>query len=247
MGDKPVRLSATGIAALIVGVVLGVSAPAEALQCVPFARELSGITIRGDAWTWWNSAAGQYERGSKPHLGAVVVFKRFAGMRHGHVAVVTKVLNPREVLVDHANWAPHRGRGRGEVSKMVVVTDVSPHNDWTRVRVWNPSTKELGIRIYPTYGFIYPSSLASFYQQASAAAGQGYQSAHGDFEAVDAALAVTEPHALTGNAAAHRGSATDGDHASGIQTVAAVASASQADGVWEGDQDAARAVGAGRY
>ena len=26
-------------------------------QCVPFAREMSGIEIYGDAWTWWNAAA----------------------------------------------------------------------------------------------------------------------------------------------------------------------------------------------
>lgn len=152
----------------MVGGMLAVSAPAEALQCVPFAREVSGISIRGDAWTWWNAAAGQYDRGHAPRIGAVVVFKKFAAMRYGHVAVVARVVNSREVLVDHANWAPHRGRGRGQVSKMVAVTDVSPRNDWTEVRVWNASTRDFGTRTYPTYGFIYPASSRGYIQQAVA-------------------------------------------------------------------------------
>jgi surface antigen len=150
----------------MIGSMLGVSAPAEALQCVPFAREVSGISIRGDAWTWWNAAEGQYDRGHTPRIGAVVVFKKFAAMRYGHVAVVARVVNSREVLVDHANWAPHRGRGRGQVSKMVAVTDVSPRNDWTEVRVWNVSTSDFGTRTYPTYGFIYPATSRGFIQQA---------------------------------------------------------------------------------
>lgn len=156
------------VVALMVGTVLVVSAPAEALQCVPFAREISGISIRGDAWTWWSAAAGQYDRGHAPRVGAVVVFKKFAAMRYGHVAVVARVVTSREVLVDHANWAPHRGRGRGQVSKMVAVTDVSPRNDWTEVRVWNASTRDFGTRTYPTYGFIYPASSRGFIQQAAA-------------------------------------------------------------------------------
>ncbi|WP_241911878.1 CHAP domain-containing protein [Telmatospirillum siberiense] len=154
----------------MIGTVLVASTPAEALQCVPFAREISGISIRGDAWTWWSAAAGQYDRGHAPKVGAVVVFKKFAAMRYGHVAVVARVVNSREVMVDHANWAPHRGRGRGQVSKMVAVTDVSPGNDWTEVRVWNASTRDLGTRTYPTYGFIYPDSPRGFVQQAVASA-----------------------------------------------------------------------------
>lgn len=154
--------------ALMMGGVLIASAPAEALQCVPFAREMSGISIRGDAWTWWGTAAGQYERGHAPKVGAVVVFKKYAGMRHGHVAVVARVVNSREVMVDHANWAPHKGRGRGQVSKMVRVTDVSANNDWTEVRVWNASTSDYGTRNYPTYGFIYPQSSRGYVQQAAA-------------------------------------------------------------------------------
>lgn len=146
---------------------LAVSAEAVALQCVPFAREVSGISIRGDAWTWWSAAIGQYDRGQAPKIGAVVVFKKYGAMRYGHVAVVTRVLNSREVLVDHANWAPHRGRGRGQIAKMVAVTDISARNDWTQVRVWNSATRDYGTRAYPTYGFIYPKSGYPLLQEAA--------------------------------------------------------------------------------
>ena len=155
------------IAALVMGGIVASSAPAVALQCVPFAREVSGISIRGNAWTWWSSAEGAYDRGQAPKIGAVVVFKKHGSMRYGHVAVVAKVVNSREVLVDHANWGSRRIGGRGRVSKMVAVTDVSPRNDWTAVRVWNASTDDFGIRVYPTYGFIYPQGDQSRLMQAS--------------------------------------------------------------------------------
>jgi len=89
-------------------------------------------------------------------MGAVVVFKKHGSMTHGHVAVVAHLVNSRKLMVDHANWAPHRSHRRGLVSKMVMVTDVSPRNDWSMVRVWDEMSGELGQRIYPTYGFIYP-------------------------------------------------------------------------------------------
>jgi len=44
------------------------------LQCVPYAREVSGIQIYGDAWTWWSQAEGRYARGHAPRAGAVVTF-----------------------------------------------------------------------------------------------------------------------------------------------------------------------------
>jgi surface antigen len=150
----PVRSIFTALILLLMGGNL--SAQAQSLQCVTFAREHSSISLRGDAWTWWSGAAGQYERGQTPRRGAVVVFKKHGSMQHGHVAVVASVINSRKVLVDHANWAPHRGHGRGQIAKMVVVSDVSPRNDWSEVRVWNEASGELGQRIYPTFGFIYP-------------------------------------------------------------------------------------------
>ncbi len=143
------------IAALVLamGMLLGSNAQAE--QCVTFAREQSGISLKGDGWTWWASAAGRYDRGQKPRAGAVVVFKKHGSMSHGHVAVVTQVIGARKLLVDHANWARQRGRGRGQVTTQVMVLDVSPHNDWTQVRVWNEAAHEMGQKIYPTFGFIY--------------------------------------------------------------------------------------------
>ena len=104
------------IAALVLAMGMLLATNAQAEQCVTFARDVSGIGLKGDGWTWWASAAGHYDRGQKPRTGAVVVFKKHGSMSHGHVAVVTEVLSARKVLVDHANWAPHRGRGRGQVT-----------------------------------------------------------------------------------------------------------------------------------
>ena len=36
------------------------------LQCVPYARDHSGVKIFGDAYTWWDQAAGKYPRGHAP-------------------------------------------------------------------------------------------------------------------------------------------------------------------------------------
>src|SRR6478672_2506999 len=38
-------------------------------QCVPYARDYSGIQIFGDAWTWWTQANGRYARGQLPIRG----------------------------------------------------------------------------------------------------------------------------------------------------------------------------------
>lgn len=126
---------------------------AGGLQCVPYARAESGIIIKGNAANWWNAAAGVYARGSRPEAGAVLNFRSTGHMRLGHVAVVTNVLSPREVEVDHANWT-HFGATKGNVSLAMRVMDVSPNNDWTAVRVELGHTGEFGA-VYPTYGFIY--------------------------------------------------------------------------------------------
>jgi surface antigen len=131
------------------------SLPAFAIQCVPYAREASGLQLKGDAWQWWNAAAGVYERGRNPREGGVLVFSRQGNMRHGHVSVVTRVVSNRVVLVDHANWAPVRTRGRGEVTTNVSVIDVSPNNDWSQVRVWYAAIGDYGHRVYRTDGFVW--------------------------------------------------------------------------------------------
>lgn len=145
-----------GLLALVTAVVLSaVTLPAQAIQCVPYARQISGIDLQGDAWQWWNAAAGRYDRGRTPQTDAVMVFSRQGSMRYGHVSVVSKVVNSRMVLVDHANWAPVRSSGRGAITKMVPVIDVSPKNDWTRVRVWYEPSSTFGSKIYRADGFVY--------------------------------------------------------------------------------------------
>ena len=64
--------------------------PSGPMQCVPYARQVSGIDLRGDAWTWWGNAAGRYERGKKPRPGAVLVFRRTRAMPRGHMPHLEK-------------------------------------------------------------------------------------------------------------------------------------------------------------
>lgn len=124
------------------------------LQCVTYAREVTGLNLKGDAWKWWEAAQGVYERGNAPKVGSVLVFKRQGKMSHGHVSVVRGTAGSRVVLVDHANWAPFRSAGRGKVTKAVPVMDVSPNNDWSQVRVWYQPSREYGSRVYKTQGFV---------------------------------------------------------------------------------------------
>jgi hypothetical protein len=118
------------------------------ISCVPYARQVSGIEVPGNAWQWWSNAVGEYARGNQPESGGVLVFRSNGRMRLGHVAVVSGVVNSREVLVDHANWAG------GGVARGVAVVDVSEANDWSAVRVQLPNRGDYG-SVYPTYGFIY--------------------------------------------------------------------------------------------
>jgi hypothetical protein len=123
------------------------------ISCVPFARIASGIELKGNAANWWDAAAGVYARGQQPEGGSVLNFRATGGMRLGHVAVVTRVMNSREIEIDHANWwGP--GASKGGVSRGVPVIDVSENNDWSAVRVGLGRSGEFG-SVYPTYGFIY--------------------------------------------------------------------------------------------
>jgi hypothetical protein len=123
------------------------------LQCVPFARLLSGIGIHGDAWTWWDKASGLYARGNHPEAGAVLSFPGIERMPLGHVAVVTRVVSARKILIDHANW-PNAIEEHGAISRDIQVEDVSPDNDWTEVRVQFGEGGPMG-SVYPANGFIY--------------------------------------------------------------------------------------------
>ncbi len=131
------------------------SAATPYLQCVPFARYLSGIDIMGDARTWWARAEGRYARGNWPEVGAVLVFRPSGGMRLGHVSVVTGIVSSRHILVDHANW-PGPGLPKGRIARGVSVIDVSPSNDWTAVRVEIHGRGSDFGRTYQAWGFIYP-------------------------------------------------------------------------------------------
>jgi surface antigen len=132
----------------------GTAGISEPTSCVPYARARSGIQLQGDAWTWWDAAAGRYQRSRAPQPGAVLVINRTARMRDGHVAVVSRVVSSREIRVDHANWASGSARGRIATDQRVV--DVSPGNDWTLVRVWYPRINDLGTTAFPTRGFVHP-------------------------------------------------------------------------------------------
>ncbi len=123
-------------------------------QCVPFARQVSGIQLYGDALTWWDQAEGRYARGREPKVGAVMSFRPHGPMTLGHVAMVSKVIDDRTVLLRHANWSPIDGR-RGNVELDVRAVDVSPANDWSEVRVWYAPIGDLGTTHWPVNGFIY--------------------------------------------------------------------------------------------
>jgi surface antigen len=123
------------------------------ISCVPFARVASGIVLKGNAANWWDAANGVYARGQAPEGGSVLNFRANGHMRLGHVAVVTRVIDSRQIEIDHANWAGP-GANKGGVSRSVPVIDVSANNDWSAVRVGLDRHGDFG-SVYPTYGFIY--------------------------------------------------------------------------------------------
>ncbi len=131
------------------------------LQCVPYARQQSGIEIYGDAHTWWGKAKGVYKRGQKPRVGAVMAFRPHRNMRLGHVAAVSRVVDSRTVLLRHSNWSPINGR-RGQIENDVKAIDVSPNNDWSQVRVWYHPLQGLGKTAWPIHGFIYTDKAKKF-------------------------------------------------------------------------------------
>jgi surface antigen len=162
---RPKTLAVGTLAALTAATSTGAMAQSEAstvsnlagkvLQCVPYARRLTGITIFGDAHTWWNQAQGRYARGHQPREGAVLAIKPYANSKLGHVAAVSKVVDARTILISHANWS-----GPGKIEKNVTALDVSADNDWSKVRVWYGPTHKLGTTKWPVAGFIYPDGKA---------------------------------------------------------------------------------------
>lgn len=115
------------------------------LQCVPFARERSGVAIRGNANTWWKQAAGDFIRVKAPTIGSVMVMQT----RRGHVGVVTKIIDSRHIVIDHSNWLSN-----GQIYLDQPVMDVSARNDWSKVVVWHPNLAQFGKRALGVSGFI---------------------------------------------------------------------------------------------
>jgi len=81
----------------------------------------------------------------------VIVLGGYAGPGRGHVGVVSALLSTREIRLDHANWL-----GDGAIYIDDPVVDVSPENDWSEVRVWNPRNNAWGVKTYLVEGFIGP-------------------------------------------------------------------------------------------
>ncbi len=118
------------------------------MNCVAYVESVADWNLSGNAWAWWDGAEPIYKRDHAPSAGAVMVFSRTRQMPLGHVAVVSAVNNPREILIDHANW--HRGR----VEHGTIVKDLSEHNDWSLVSVqWQG---EVFGNPTPVKGFILP-------------------------------------------------------------------------------------------
>ena len=123
-------------------------------QCVPFARAASGIQIYGDAWTWWDQAKGRYDRSTRPRVGSVIAFSKQTRLPLGHVAVVSRIVEKRVLMLTHANWSRQNGE-RGHAEQDVTLFDVSPANDWSEVKVWYRDADGLGGTTYRVHGFIY--------------------------------------------------------------------------------------------
>ncbi|MGI9505138.1 MAG: CHAP domain-containing protein [Geminicoccaceae bacterium] len=130
--------------------------PNSPLQCVPYARKLSNIQIRGDAWTWWGKAEGRYPRGARPIAGSVLVLKKKNATSLGHIAYVEEIIDNRTLIVSHANWL-----NRGRLHNHMPVIDVSEANDWSAVRFWNGDGGHFGGNTYHPYGFIYQNQMVA--------------------------------------------------------------------------------------
>ena len=127
----------------------------HSLQCVPYAREMSGIQLRGNAHTWWNKSIGHYQRGSKPKVGSIMVLSKTSRLRFGHLAVVKRIIDSRNIEVAHSNWGGDKYT-RSYIYRRMPVVDTSPNNDWSQARFWNYPSSSYG-SVYAVSGFIYPN------------------------------------------------------------------------------------------
>ena len=133
---------------VIAALTPSVGIPLRRLFCVEYARMRSGLAVFGDAKHWWARAKNVYARLSHPVEEAVMVFSGSKRLKRGHVAVVTHIVSPRQIIVDQANW-----QNKGEIDHATPVLDVSKANDWSKVRVWDIPSGTFG-RVYAVSGFI---------------------------------------------------------------------------------------------
>ena len=126
-----------------------VEIPLRRLFCVEYARMRSGLAVFGDAKHWWERAKNLYARLPHPVEEAVMVFSGSKRLKRGHVAVVTQIVSPRQIIVDQANW-----QNKGEIDHATPVLDVSAKNDWSKVRVWDIRSGTFGAHVYAISGFI---------------------------------------------------------------------------------------------
>jgi hypothetical protein len=134
---------------VIAALTPSVEMPLRRLFCVEYARMRSGLAVFGDAKHWWARAKNLYARLPHPVEEAVMVFSGSKRLKRGHVAVVTEIVSPRQIIVDQANW-----QNKGEIDHATPVLDVSKANDWSQVRVWDIPSGTFGSRVYRISGFI---------------------------------------------------------------------------------------------
>ena len=134
---------------VVTAVAPSVETPLRRLFCVEYARMRSGLAVFGDAKHWWERAKNLYARLPHPVEEAVMVFSGSKRLKRGHVAVVTDIVSPRQIIVDQANW-----QNKGEIDHATPVLDVSAKNDWSKVRVWDIRSGTFGSHVYAISGFI---------------------------------------------------------------------------------------------
>src|ERR1700730_3343631 len=86
--------------ALIAILSAATASRAVAVDCVQYVKFSSSFGLSWNAWSWWQHAAGVYDRSNEPRAGAVLVFERTRRMPAGHVALVSRVVDDYTVLID---------------------------------------------------------------------------------------------------------------------------------------------------
>ena len=76
MTTRPAFFRRLLIATMTAGTLLGAPAlsHAEMVNCVQFVKKASSVALHGNAYQWWDAAAGVYGRGNVPVTGAVMLW-----------------------------------------------------------------------------------------------------------------------------------------------------------------------------